>query len=169
MVREHYVRAAGDDGRLREEVELLAPRVLELSEVLVDRLGVEDVGAYFPHRVTYHPTCHGLRMLAIGDRPLRLLKAVKGIDYVELPQANECCGFGGTPQAAIKRVERRQRQVHRRRRRPFLDLQVAGGSPARRDHGPADRSAGRPASRRDPGSRHPLTSPRRTYRLASTP
>jgi L-lactate dehydrogenase complex protein LldE len=96
MVREHYVRAAAHDARLREKVELLAPRVLELTEVLVDRLGVEDVGAYFPHRVTYHPTCHGLRMLGLGDRPLRLLRAVRGIDYVELPQAYECCGFGGT-------------------------------------------------------------------------
>src|SRR4030088_1921371 len=103
MVREHYVKAAGDDERLREQVELLAPRVLELSEVLVDRLGIEDVGAYFPHRVTYHPTCHGLRMLALGDRPLRLLKAVKGIDYVALAQSNECCGFGGT--FAIKNAD----------------------------------------------------------------
>ena len=74
----------------------LAPRVLELSEFLVDRLGVDDVGAFFPHRVTYHPTCHGLRMLRLGDEPLRLLRAVRGIDLVELPQAEECCGFGGT-------------------------------------------------------------------------
>ena len=103
MVREHYVNAAGDDEALRDQVRLLAPRVLEFSEVLVDRLGVEDVGAYFPHRVTYHPTCHGLRMLALGDRPLRLLRAVKGIDYVDLPQGTECCGFGGT--FAIKNAD----------------------------------------------------------------
>jgi L-lactate dehydrogenase complex protein LldE len=103
MVREHYVNAAGDDEPLREQLRLLAPRVLELSELLVDRLGVEDVGAYFPHRVTYHPTCHGLRMLQLGDRPLRLLRAVKGIDYVELPQSTECCGFGGT--FAIKNAD----------------------------------------------------------------
>ncbi len=57
---------------------------------------VEDVGAYFPHRVTYHPTCHGLRMLQLGDRPQRLLRSVRGIDIVELPEAKECCGFGGT-------------------------------------------------------------------------
>jgi L-lactate dehydrogenase complex protein LldE len=73
-----------------------APPVHELSEFLVDELGVEDVGAYFPHRVTYHPTCHGLRLLHLGDRPLRLLRAVRGIDLVELPEAKECCGFGGT-------------------------------------------------------------------------
>ena len=55
-----------------------------------------DVGAYFPHRVTYHPTCHSLRMLRVGDKPLRLLRAVRGIDLVELPDADQCCGFGGT-------------------------------------------------------------------------
>ncbi len=72
------------------------PRVFELSELLIDELGVVDVGAYFPHRVTYHPTCHSLRLLEVGDRPLKLLRAVRGIDLVELPEANECCGFGGT-------------------------------------------------------------------------
>ncbi|WP_030172284.1 (Fe-S)-binding protein [Spirillospora albida] len=72
------------------------PPVFELSEFLVDVLAVTDVGAYYPHRVTYHPTCHSLRMLRIGDRPLRLLRAVRGIDLVDLPDAAECCGFGGT-------------------------------------------------------------------------
>lgn len=78
-------------------------RTYELSEFLVDVLGVTDVGAYFPHRVTYHPTCHSLRMLGVGDKPLRLLRAVRGIDLVELPEAEECCGFGGT--FAIKNAE----------------------------------------------------------------
>ncbi|AHH93471.1 L-lactate dehydrogenase complex protein LldE [Kutzneria viridogrisea] len=68
----------------------------ELSEFLVDVLGVTDVGAYFPHRVTYHPTCHSLRMLGVGDKPLELLRAVRGIDLVALPEAESCCGFGGT-------------------------------------------------------------------------
>jgi len=70
--------------------------VFELTEFLVDRLAVEDVGASFPHRVTLHPTCHSLRLLKVGDRPLRLLRAVRGIDLVELGGAAECCGFGGT-------------------------------------------------------------------------
>jgi L-lactate dehydrogenase complex protein LldE len=70
--------------------------VLELTEFLVDRLGVVDVGASFPHRVTLHPTCHSLRLLHIGDRPRRLLEHVRGIDLVELTAAAECCGFGGT-------------------------------------------------------------------------
>jgi L-lactate dehydrogenase complex protein LldE len=73
-----------------------APRVFELTEFLVDELGVVDVGASFPHRVTLHPTCHSLRLLRVGDRPRRLLEAVRGIDLVELPAARECCGFGGT-------------------------------------------------------------------------
>ena len=74
----------------------MAPRVHELSEFLVDVLGVTDVGAWFPHRVTYHPTCHSLRMLRVGDKPLQLLRAVRGIELVDLPGATECCGFGGT-------------------------------------------------------------------------
>jgi L-lactate dehydrogenase complex protein LldE len=74
----------------------LAGRVFELSELLVDRLGVEDVGARFDGRLTYHPTCHSLRLLRLGDQPLRLLRAVEGLELVELPDATECCGFGGT-------------------------------------------------------------------------
>ena len=74
----------------------LASRVFELAEFLVKRLGLEDVGAYYPHRVTYHPTCHSPRVLRVGDAPLRLLRAVRGIDLVELGDAEECCGFGGT-------------------------------------------------------------------------
>jgi L-lactate dehydrogenase complex protein LldE len=84
------------DTSLLHAVERIGPRTFELSEFLVDVLGVTDVGAAFPHRVTYHPTCHSLRMLRVGDRPRRLLEAVDGIDLVDLPAAEECCGFGGT-------------------------------------------------------------------------
>jgi L-lactate dehydrogenase complex protein LldE len=83
-------------GTLRELRPALAPRLFELSELLVRRLGIEDVGARFPHRVTYHPTCHSLRVTRVGDAPLRLLRAVGGLELVELPAASECCGFGGT-------------------------------------------------------------------------
>ncbi|HEY7455556.1 MAG TPA: (Fe-S)-binding protein [Thermoleophilaceae bacterium] len=83
-------------GMMREQLEDEAPPVYELSEFLVDVLGVDDVGAYYPHRVTYHPTCHSLRSLGLGDRPLRLLSSVRGLDLVELPDSRECCGFGGT-------------------------------------------------------------------------
>ncbi|MFE0377440.1 (Fe-S)-binding protein [Streptomyces inhibens] len=98
MIREHHGTLAQScgDAYLAASVETVAQRVYELSELLVDVLGVTDVGAYFPHRVTYHPTCHSLRMLRVGDRPLQLLRAVKGIDLVELPEADSCCGFGGT-------------------------------------------------------------------------
>jgi L-lactate dehydrogenase complex protein LldE len=83
-------------GAVRELNPALAPRVFELSEFLVGQLDVEDVGAYFPHRVTYHPTCHSLRVARVGDAPLRLLGAVRGLELAPLPEATECCGFGGT-------------------------------------------------------------------------
>ncbi len=84
------------DRALARRAEAVAARTYELSEFLIDVLGVEDVGAYYPHRVTYHPTCHSLRLLRVGDRPLRLLRNVAGIDLIDLPDATTCCGFGGT-------------------------------------------------------------------------
>ncbi|MFZ0089382.1 MAG: (Fe-S)-binding protein [Solirubrobacteraceae bacterium] len=98
MVRDYYPRVAelSGDPSLARAVDALIPRVVELTELLVDHLHREDVGAFFPRRVTYHPTCHSLRMLKVGDRPLRLLRAVRGIEVVDLPEARECCGFGGT-------------------------------------------------------------------------
>jgi L-lactate dehydrogenase complex protein LldE len=105
MVREFYPRVAeiAGDRHLTADVTALIPRVFELSEFLVNKLGVEDVGAYYPHRVTYHPTCHSLRVLHVGDAPQRLLRKVRGIDLVELPNAEQCCGFGGT--FAIKNAD----------------------------------------------------------------
>jgi L-lactate dehydrogenase complex protein LldE len=98
MVREGYAAVAREAGDLRlvAEVGDLAPRVFELTQFIADELGVEDVGAAFPHRVTYHPACHSVRLLGVGDAPVRLLRAVRGIDLVELPDAATCCGFGGT-------------------------------------------------------------------------
>jgi L-lactate dehydrogenase complex protein LldE len=98
MVRDMYRFAAEvhQDTKLANEVALLADRVFEFSEFIVNRLGIQDVGAYYPHRVTYHPTCHSLRGIKVGDAPEQLLRAVRGIDYVPLTQSNECCGFGGT-------------------------------------------------------------------------
>jgi L-lactate dehydrogenase complex protein LldE len=84
-------------------VDTVKAKTYELSEFLVDVLGVTDVGAYFPHRVTYHPTCHSLRMLRVGDKPFQLLREVRGLDLVELPEADSCCGFGGT--FALKNAE----------------------------------------------------------------
>jgi L-lactate dehydrogenase complex protein LldE len=105
MVEDQYARLAKQSGdeQLIEAVAALTPRVFELSQFLVGELDVEDVGAYYPHRVTYHPTCHSLRLLRVGDAPLRLLRAVRGIDLVELGEADGCCGFGGT--FAVKNAE----------------------------------------------------------------
>lgn len=105
MVRDHYSRLAREagDARLEQAVTALRGRVFELTELLVSELGVEDVGASFPHRVVYHPSCHGLRMLRLGDAPLRLLRRVRGIELAELPDAVSCCGFGGT--FAVKNAE----------------------------------------------------------------
>lgn len=91
------------DAKLGARADAVAARTFEFSEYLIDVLGVTDVGAYFPHRVTYHPTCHSLRMLRVGDKPLQLLRAVRGIDLIELPDADQCCGFGGI--FAIKNAE----------------------------------------------------------------
>ena len=88
-------RRAGDPA-LEAAVATMSPKAYELSEFLVDVVGVSDVGAYFPHRVTYHPTCHSLRMLGVGDRPRRLLESVRGLTLVDLPMASECSGFGWT-------------------------------------------------------------------------
>jgi L-lactate dehydrogenase complex protein LldE len=98
MVTEHYPHLAeqAGDAVLQRDVTALLPRVLELSQLLVDVLRVTEVGAHFPHTVTYHPACHGLRMLRLGDRYQRLLGAVDGLTLVDLPDATECCGFGGT-------------------------------------------------------------------------
>jgi L-lactate dehydrogenase complex protein LldE len=105
MMRDHYPKMALEIGKpgLIAELEKLLPRVFEFSEFLTKRLGLEDVGAYYPHRVTYHASCHGLRNLMLGDGPVRLLKAVRGIDLVEIEGLEQCCGFGGT--FAVKNAE----------------------------------------------------------------
>lgn len=97
-MRDLYPKAAewAHDETLLAEVEAISARSYELSEFLVKYLGVEDVGAYYPHRVTYHQTCHALRLLRVGDAPMRLLQNVRGLNLVPLPQAEQCCGFGGT-------------------------------------------------------------------------
>lgn len=105
MVKDYYpevARIAGEPD-LAIKVQKVVSKVFEMSQFLVEELGIEDVGAYYPHRVTYHPTCHSLRVIKVGDAPLRLLRKVKGIDLVELPVAEECCGFGGT--FAIKNAD----------------------------------------------------------------
>jgi L-lactate dehydrogenase complex protein LldE len=105
MVRHFYPTLARDHGDaiLGREIEELVPRVYELSELLTGPLGLEDVGASLSARVAYHPTCHSLRSLRVGDAPLRLIGAVRDLQLVDLPRADECCGFGGT--FAVKNAE----------------------------------------------------------------
>lgn len=98
MIRDQYsglFEELGNEASRRDFAALL-PRVFELSEFLIDKVGVEDVGAYFPHRVTYHASCHGLRGLHVGDKPLRLLNKVRGLELVPLANLDRCCGFGST-------------------------------------------------------------------------
>jgi L-lactate dehydrogenase complex protein LldE len=90
------VAESAGDHDLAARARAVASRTYDLTEFLVDVAGVTDVGATYPHTVTYHPTCHSLRLLGVGDKPLALLRAVRGLRLVELPAAEECCGFGGT-------------------------------------------------------------------------
>ncbi|MEO7274144.1 MAG: (Fe-S)-binding protein [Vicinamibacterales bacterium] len=98
MMRDHYPKMAAEtgDAALIAAVEAVLPRIFEFSELLTDKLGVEDVGASYPHHVTLHTSCHSLRSLQLGDRPVRLLKAVRGLQLTDLPGQDQCCGFGGT-------------------------------------------------------------------------
>ncbi len=105
MIRDHYPKMAaklGDEKIVRAVADVL-PRVFELSELLVDKLGITDVGAFFPHSVTLHPSCHSLRSLHVGPKPWQLLKHVRGLELIPLTEADQCCGFGGT--FAVKNAE----------------------------------------------------------------
>jgi L-lactate dehydrogenase complex protein LldE len=105
MIREHYLKAAieTEDAGFIADVKSLLPRVYEFSEFLINKLAIEDVGATYPHRVTYHASCHSLRSLHLGDIPFRLLRQVRGLQLVDLPDVDRCCGFGGT--FAIKNAD----------------------------------------------------------------
>jgi len=98
MIREHYPKMAAQskDPVLIRAIDDLLPRVFEFSELLVDKLGLTDVGAFFPHTVTLHPSCHSLRSLRVGDKPAQLLSQVRGLKLIELKEPDQCCGFGGT-------------------------------------------------------------------------
>ena len=97
-VREQHVHLAERFGSkaLVDGAKQTAKKTLDLSEFIVDVAGTYNVGAFFPHRVTYHSSCHSLRFLKVGERPLELLRNVEGLELVDLPNSEECCGFGGT-------------------------------------------------------------------------
>ena len=95
MVRVFYPELMAS-GALHDAAIALGKRTYELSEFLVKIMGMTDVGAVFPHSVTYHASCHGLRELKLRDEPLQLLRDVRGLKLVEMLRHDECCGFGGT-------------------------------------------------------------------------
>lgn len=92
----HYPKLFENDPIMLEKAIQLQSKSYEFSQFLVQVLGVTDVGATFPHKVTYHPSCHGSRLLGVKDEPIALMESVKGMELVPLPFANDCCGFGGT-------------------------------------------------------------------------
>jgi L-lactate dehydrogenase complex protein LldE len=98
MIRDHYPKLAASTGSsdIERQVADILPRVFEFSELLIDKLGVSDVGAFFPHAVTLHTSCHALRSLHLGTVPVELLRHVGGLTLIDLDQQDECCGFGGT-------------------------------------------------------------------------
>jgi L-lactate dehydrogenase complex protein LldE len=95
MIRVNYPELFADDPAWLARAQSLAARTFEFSEYLVDRLGVTDVGARWNGRLAYHPSCHLLRGLGVDRQPRALLASVQGAEIVELPHADECCGFGG--------------------------------------------------------------------------
>ncbi len=95
MVRVFYPELLASSS-LHSDAIAMGQRTFELSEFLVKVLGVTDLGATFPHTVTYHASCHGLRELKLRDEPLQLLRKVNGLKLVEMARSEECCGFGGT-------------------------------------------------------------------------
>lgn len=96
MIKHHYPTLFADDAAWRPRAEALAAKTFELVSFLSDELGVETVAAAFDGSVTYHDSCAGLRELGVQEQPRRLLASVRGLQLEELPDANVCCGFGGT-------------------------------------------------------------------------
>ncbi|WP_028588853.1 (Fe-S)-binding protein [Paenibacillus massiliensis] len=92
----HYPELFKDEPEWLEKARDLERKTYEFTQFLIKVLDVKDLGAVFPHKVTYHPSCHGSRLLGVKDEPLELLRSVKDLELVPLPFAEDCCGFGGT-------------------------------------------------------------------------
>lgn len=92
----HYPKLFESDPVQLARAERLRDKSYEFTQFLVNVLGVTDVGASFPHKVTYHPSCHGTRLLGVKNEPMALMSNVRGLEFVPLPFAEDCCGFGGT-------------------------------------------------------------------------
>ncbi|RAL21408.1 (Fe-S)-binding protein [Thermoflavimicrobium daqui] len=96
MIRHHYPTLFKEDQEMLRKVNALMEKTYEFTQFLVHVLGITDLGATFPYNVTYHPSCHGNRLLGVKDEPYQLLSHVKGCKLIPLPFATDCCGFGGT-------------------------------------------------------------------------
>ncbi|GIP59478.1 MULTISPECIES: (Fe-S)-binding protein [Paenibacillus] len=92
----HYSELFKDEPEWLDKAKRLQEKTYEFTQFLVKVLGITDVGARFPHKVTYHPSCHGSRLLGVKEEPMQLLSNVKDLQFVPLPYAEDCCGFGGT-------------------------------------------------------------------------
>ncbi|PZE21424.1 (Fe-S)-binding protein [Paenibacillus xerothermodurans] len=96
MVHHYYPQLFADEPEWRFKAEQLVAKTYEFSQFMVNVLGVKDLGAVSDERVTYHPSCHAMRLLGVKDEPLELLSEVEGLQLIELPKKEDCCGFGGT-------------------------------------------------------------------------
>lgn len=96
MVRDHYLDLFANDPKMLVRAQAVSRKIYEFTEFLVDVLGVESVGARFPHKVTYHASCHLNRFLGIDRQPRTLLAHIDDMTLVEMKGADTCCGFGGT-------------------------------------------------------------------------
>jgi L-lactate dehydrogenase complex protein LldE len=122
MLRYNYLELFADDPTWLPRAKSLAARTYEFSQYLVDVLGVSDVGARWDGKLTYHPSCHLLRALGVDDQPRTLLSAVQGAELVELPEAEDCCGFGGV--FSVTQPELSTEMLHRK-----IDNLQASGAP----------------------------------------
>ncbi|AJY76228.1 (Fe-S)-binding protein [Paenibacillus beijingensis] len=92
----HYPELFKDEPVYYAKAERLQQKTYEFAQFMVSVLDVTDIGAVFPHKVTYHPSCHGSRLLGVKNEPMELLRHVRGLEFVPIPYAEDCCGFGGT-------------------------------------------------------------------------
>ena len=95
MIHHYYPHLFDGNPGLAGHARELVTKTYEFSQFLVNILGLTDLGAQFAHTVTYHPSCHGSRLLGVKQEPLELLARVRDLNLVELPHAQDCCGFGG--------------------------------------------------------------------------
>lgn len=112
MLRHGFPELLAGDPLWLTRAQVLAERCYEFTEYLVDHLGITNVGAHCDGTITYHPSCHLLRGLGVENQPLVLLSAVQGAEFVQLPHAEECCGFGGVfsvehPEVSAAMLERK--------------------------------------------------------------